>query len=119
MFNTVRPETVVNKYFDPNWRPHLQTPPFPEYTCGHCYASASAAEALTSVFGDNMPYTDTTELEFGIGERSFNSFRQAANEVKNSRFYGGIHYHYSVMVSHDMGVKVGDLVVEKLKMKKE
>ncbi len=37
-FNTVRPETVINKYIDPNWRPHLQTPPFPEYTCGHSTA---------------------------------------------------------------------------------
>lgn len=54
IYNTVRPETVINKYFDPNWRPHLQTPPFPEYTCGHCTISAAAAEALTSVFGDHF-----------------------------------------------------------------
>ena len=67
-FNTVRPETVINKYIDPNWRPHLQTPPFPEYTCGHSTGSAAAAEALTSVFGDNFSYTDTTELEFGIAK---------------------------------------------------
>ena len=33
-YNTVRPETVINKYFDQNWRPLLQTPAFPEYTCG-------------------------------------------------------------------------------------
>ena len=32
--NTARPETVIDKYIDPDWRPHLQTPPFPEYTCG-------------------------------------------------------------------------------------
>jgi len=118
-YNTVRPETVVNKYFDANWRPHLQTPPFPEYTCGHCYISASAAEALTSVFGDNMAYTDTTEEEFGIPRRSFNSFRDAANEVKMSRFYGGIHFHYSVMVSHDMGQLIGKHIVDKLQMKRE
>ncbi len=118
-YNTVRPETVVNKYFDQNWRPHLQTPPFPEYTCGHCYTSAAAAEALTSVFGNGMPYTDTTETEFGIGQRSFKSFREAADEVKFSRFYGGIHFHYSVMISHDMGQKIGAYIVSKLKMKKE
>ena len=29
-YNTVRPETVINKYIDPNWRPYLQTPSFPE-----------------------------------------------------------------------------------------
>ena len=69
--NTARPETVINKYFDPNWQPYLQTPPFPEYTCGHSTCSAAAAEALTSVFGDNFSYTDSTELEFGIKNRSY------------------------------------------------
>ncbi|MHA4808260.1 vanadium-dependent haloperoxidase [Flavitalea flava] len=116
--NTVRPETVINKYFDPNWRPHLQTPPFPEYTCGHSTGSAAAAEALTSVFGDNFAYTDTTELEFGIKNRSFKSFREAAQENNWARFYGGIHFHHSCLISTEYGRKVGELVVEKLKMKK-
>lgn len=116
--NTVRPETVINKYFDPNWRPHLQTPPFPEYTCGHSTGSAAAAEALTSVFGDNFAYTDTTELEFGIKSRSFKSFREAAQENNRARFYGGIHFHNSCLISTEYGKKVGELVVEKLRMKK-
>ncbi len=116
--NTIRPETVINKYIDPNWRPRLQTPPFPEYTCGHSTISASAAEALTSVFGDNFPYTDTTELEFGIKSRSFKSFRDAALENNWARFYGGLHFHHSCIVSTEYGKKVGDLIVEKLKMKK-
>jgi hypothetical protein len=118
VFKTARPETVINKYFDPNWRPHLQTPPFPEYTCGHCTISAAAAEALTSVLGDNVAYTDTSELEFGIKNRSFKSFRDAANENVWARFYGGIHFHNSCVVSHQFGVVVGDSVVKKLVMKK-
>jgi len=117
-FNTMRPETVINKYIDPNWRPHLQTPPFPEYTCGHSTGSASAAEALTSVFGDHFNYTDTTELEFGVNNRSFKSFREAAIENNLARFYGGIHFHHSCLISTELGMKVGDLVVQKLKMKK-
>ena len=117
-YNTIRPETVINKYIDANWRPHLQTPSFPEYTCGHSTISASAAQALTSVFGDNFNYTDTTELEFGIKSRSFKSFRDAALENNLARFYGGIHYHPTCVVSTDLGTKVGDLIVRKLKMKK-
>jgi len=116
--NTIRPETVINKYIDPNWRPHLQTPPFPEYTCGHSTCSSAAAEALTSVFGDHFAYTDTTELEFGIKSRSFASFRAAAEENNWARFYGGIHYHHSCIVSTEFGRKVGELVVDHLKMKK-
>jgi hypothetical protein len=117
-WNTARPETVINKYIDPNWRPHLQTPPFPEYTCGHSTCSAAAAEALTSVYGDNFNYTDTTELEFGIKSRSFPSFRAAAQENNWARYYGGIHFHHSCIVSTEVGTKVGALVADKLKMKK-
>ena len=116
--NTARPETVINKFLDPKWRPYLQTPPFPEYTCGHSTCSSAAAEALTSVFGDNFQYTDTTELEFGIKSRSFTSFRQAAMENNSARFYGGIHFHPSCLVSTEYGKKVGSLVVSKLNMKK-
>lgn len=117
-FNTLRPETAINKYIDPNWRPHLQTPPFPEYTCGHCTISASAAEALTSMFGDNFAYSDTTELEFGIKSRNFTSFRQAALETMKSRFYGGIHYDYCTVLSQKMGSQIGALVADRVKMKK-
>lgn len=116
-YNTIRPESVINKYFDADWQPRLQTPPFPEYTCGHSTCSASAAEALTSVFGDNFSYTDSTELEFGIANRSYSSFRDAALENNMARFYGGIHYHYSCIEANHCGKKVGDLVVERLKMK--
>ena len=117
-YNTVRPETVINKYLDPEWRPYLQTPPFPEYTCGHSTCSSAAAEALTSVFGDDFAYTDTTELEFGIKSRSYKSFRHAAEENNWARFYGGIHFHHSCIVSTQLGKEVGNLVVSRLKMKK-
>lgn len=116
--NTARPETIINKYFDAEWRPHLQTPPFPEYTCGHSTCSSAAAEALTHVFGDNFAYTDTSEQEFGIRSRSYKSFRHAAEENNWARFYGGLHFHNSCIVSTDFGRKVGQLVVSKLKMKK-
>ncbi len=118
-YNTVRPETVINKFFDMNWRPYLQTPAFPEYTCGHSTISSSAAEALTSVFGDNFAYTDSTELEFGIKSRSFKSFREAAIENNWARFYGGIHFHNSCIISTELGKKVGQLVATKLEMKKK
>jgi hypothetical protein len=117
-YNTVRPETVINKYLDPNWMPYLQTPAFPEYTCGHSTISASAAEALTSMFGDNFAYTDSSELEFGIPNRSYASFRKAAEENNWARFYGGLHFHNSCIISTECGKQVGQLVVDRLQMKK-
>ncbi|MES2850396.1 MAG: vanadium-dependent haloperoxidase [Bacteroidota bacterium] len=116
--NMVRPETVINKYIDPDWMPLLQTPPFPEYTCGHSTVSSASAEALTKMFGDNFNYTDTSELEFGIANRSFTSFRQAAEENNFARFYGGIHFHPSCLVSTEYGRKVGSFIVGKLKLEK-
>ena len=113
----IRPETYINNYIDQSWMPLLQTPPFPEYTCGHSTCSSAAAEALTSVFGDNFSYTDSTELEFGIANRSYKSFRDAALENNMARFYGGIHYHYSCLAANKCGKEVGNLVVERLKMK--
>jgi hypothetical protein len=117
--NYARPETVINKYIDPNWQPYLQTPPFPEYTCGHSTVSSANAEALTRVFGDNFAYTDTSELEFGIKSRSYKSFRDAANENNWARFYGGIHFHNSCIVATEYGRKVGDFIVDRLKMRKK
>jgi hypothetical protein len=116
--NMPRPETVINKYIDQDWRPYLQTPPFPEYTCGHSTVSAASAEALTKMFGENFNYTDTSELEFGIANRSFTSFKQAAEENNMARFYGGIHFHSSCLVSTAYGKKVGSFIVGKLKLEK-
>jgi hypothetical protein len=33
-YDMIRPETYINQYIDPNWKPFLQTPPFPEYIAG-------------------------------------------------------------------------------------
>jgi hypothetical protein len=114
--NMIRPETVINKYIDQDWRPYLQTPPFPEYTCGHSTVSSAAAEALTKMYGENFNYTDSSELEFGIANRSFTSFKQAADENNMARFYGGIHFHPSCLVSTEYGEKVGRFIVGKLKL---
>lgn len=116
--NMARPETVINQYIDPDWRPYLQTPPFPEYTCGHSTVSTAAAEVLTHYYGDNFAYTDTSELEFGIANRSFTSFRQAAEENNWARFYGGIHFHPTCIVSKEYGNKVGTYIMNKLKLEK-
>lgn len=117
--NYIRPETVINKYWDANWQPYIQTPPFPEYTSAHAVISAAAAEVMTNIFGDNIHYTDTSEKEFGISPRSFTSVRAAAKEAAVSRVYGGIHYLYSCEIGNQEGTKVGDYVVQKLQMKKK
>ncbi len=115
--NYVRPETVINKLVDQNWKPYIQTPPFPEYISGHATISAATAEVLTANFGEHVAFQDTSQLEFGIKSRSFSSFKEAAMEAGKSRVYGGIHYMNSCMVGTKSGEQIGKLIVDKLHMK--
>jgi len=107
-----RPETVINRYVDPEWQPILQTPPFPEYTSGHSVASGSAAVGLTELFGEEFSFVDSTEVEFGLPVRSFESFRAAADEAAISRLYGGIHYKPAIAIGVTQGRAVGQRVAE-------
>ena len=110
----VRPETVINEYIDEDWLPLLQTPPFPEYTSGHSVISRSAAIMLTEIYGDNFQFDDTSELEFGLPVRSYNSFIQASEEAAISRLYGGIHYEMAISNGVSQGQKIGEFITNKL-----
>jgi hypothetical protein len=116
--NLIRPETLINQHIDENWKPVLQTPPFPEYTSGHSVVSGAASTALTDIFGDDFTFDDDTELPYGIPVRHFDSFRQAADEAAISRMYGGIHYRAAVEVGVKQGRDLGQYVVNKLRMTK-
>lgn len=117
--NVIRPETFINQYIDKDWMPLLQTPPFPEYTSGHSVVSTASAIMLTQLFGDNFSYSDSTELEFGIPARNFESFKQAASEAAISRFYGGIHYMPSIVNGEQGGSELGTFIVKKLRTRKK
>ncbi|MBM3416851.1 MAG: vanadium-dependent haloperoxidase [Bacteroidetes bacterium] len=116
--NFVRPETVINKYISSSWQPYIQTPPFPSYTSGHATISSAAAEIMTNWFGDNLSFTDTSLLEFGIQSREIKSFRSAAKEAALSRLYGGIHYRFDNDHGNEAGIRLGQFIVQQLKMKK-
>lgn len=117
--NLIRPETLINQYIDENWKPVLQTPPFPEYTSGHSVVSGAASTALTSIFGDNFAFDDDTETPYGLPVRSFPSFAKAADEAAISRMYGGIHYRSAVEVGVKQGRDLGKFVTDNLNMKQE
>jgi hypothetical protein len=116
--NFVRPETVINKYINSDWQPFIQTPPFPSHTSGHATISAAAAETMTHWFGDNLSFTDTSSLEFGIKSQEIVSFRKAAEEAAMSRLYGGIHYRFDNEHGTMAGRQLGEYIVSKLTLKK-
>jgi len=111
--NRIRPETFINEKIDRDWRPLLQTPPFPEYPSGHSDVSNASAAILTRMVGDHFAFTDVTEKEFEQPERSFKSFNDAAAEATISRMYGGIHYRDAIENGATQGREVGAWVLKK------
>ncbi len=103
----IRPETVINNGWDPNWRPYLETPAFPEYVSGHSAISAACGVVLTQLLGDNIAFTDTTEQKYGHGVKSFKSFEEAYWDASISRVYGGIHFRDGVEEGTHLGEKIG------------
>lgn len=112
--NRIRPETAIHQLIDTKWKPLLQTPPFPEYLSGHSCVSATSATILSHYIGDNIPFTDTVEVRFGLPTRNFKSFQQAAEEAAISRFYGGIHFMDAINNGMVQGKNVGDLLIKKV-----
>lgn len=111
----IRPETYINRYIDPNWRPLLETPPFPEHPSAHSVISASSSRILTKIFGDNFYFEDDTEVGFGLGTRKFSSFEHAANEAAISRLYGGIHYLPAIEHGKTVGRIMGGLILNRIR----
>lgn len=105
---TVRPITVIQEEMDPEWTSLLQTPPFPEYTSGHSVISYAAATVLSHYLGNNISFTDITEVEYLGMKRNFISITQAAEEAGISRLYGGIHFRSAITQGSLQGKKIGD-----------
>ena len=56
-------------------------------------------------------YRDSVEQDFGLPARSFQSFRQAAQEAAVSRYYGGIHFMDANRNGLQQGEKIGKYVL--------
>lgn len=112
--NRIRPETFINRYIDPKWKPLLQTPPFPEYSSGHSVISTAVAEVLTHFLGDGFAFEDSIETYLGMPSREFPSFRAAAEEARISRLYGGIHFRDAIENGGVQGRRIGEFIIRKL-----
>ncbi|MBA2661935.1 MAG: vanadium-dependent haloperoxidase [Bradymonadaceae bacterium] len=110
----LRPVTYIQRHIDPEWRPLLNTPPFPEYTSGHSNVSGAAAMVLTHLFGE-IAFVDNTRESIGMAPRAFNSFAEAAEEAAVSRLYGGIHYPMGIEHGVPQGACVGQAVLHRLR----
>ena len=98
---------------DPTWLPLLPTPPYPSYAGNMATIGASAARALQLAFGTNdMPVTATWRQSAGQPDVShdFPGFWEAAQELADSRIYGGIHYRFDHVAGQQIGRSVAEFV---------
>ncbi len=100
------PDTIE----DPSWMPLLATPPFPSYVSGHSTFSAAAARIMTGFFGTDQVSFTTSAEGFGVPDRTYGSFSEAANEAALSRLYGGIHFDFDNNEGMSLGSNIGDYI---------
>ena len=72
---------------------------------------------MTDIYGENFSFVDTTELKYGLPERTYESFIHASEEAALSRLYGGIHYMMAIDEGVIQGEKVGSYIVNKIQTK--
>ncbi|HEU5146226.1 MAG TPA: haloperoxidase, partial [Chryseosolibacter sp.] len=63
---------------------------------------------------EHFSFVDTSEIYFGLPERSFNSFKEAAQEAAMSRLYGGIHFRDACEEGFKQGTRVAEFVLNKV-----
>jgi hypothetical protein len=108
--NLLRPVTFIQSYIDPAWTSLITTPPFPTYTSGHSTFSGAAAAILTAEIGNAVSFTDSTKIAYGFSPRSFGNFTAYAEEAKDSRLFGGIHYSFDNELGFECGERIANNV---------
>ena len=116
-FNSWRPITAIQRGDedgnpatrpDPQWKSLLPSPPHPEYVSGHAAFSGAAAQILATFLGGDCASFTATSDELPGEIRRFDSLCACAEEISQSRVYGGIHFSFSGRNGLEIGRKVAD-----------
>jgi hypothetical protein len=93
---------------DPSWTSLLVTPAHPDYPSGHCAYAGAASRTLQLVLGEDEVDASYT-FPPGVGvTRRWTSFSQMAQEVGESRIWGGIHTRTADAHADIIGQKVAE-----------
>jgi len=95
---------------DPTFVSLIPTPPYPSYAGNMACIGASSSALFARIFGrDDVPFSVTwTGIAQPDVTRSYNGFRQAADEEARSRIYAGIHYTFDHTASFGSCTAVGN-----------
>ncbi len=101
---------------DPAWVPLLGTPNFQEYPCGHCTVAAAAAEVMTAEVG-RAPAGGVRVGSAAIPLSALQvlpNWDEWAQQVSDSRIYGGVHYRFSNEAGEQIGRRAARMVLERV-----
>ena len=119
-YNYWRPVTAIRETADdgnaattpdPTWSPLFATPAHPEYPSGHSCVSGAATTILAHEFGENTHFRMESDVMLGV-TRSFRSFSEALEDVKDARVFAGIHFRTATEVGTSIGASVGHSVLQ-------
>ncbi len=117
--NLVRPITYIQKVMlHPEWTAQFPTPGHPEFPSAHGSVGGALSTVLTDVLGDNFSFTLNHYDYLNFPARSYKSFNDLAQEMGDSRVFGGIHYQASCDKGLILGKKVAANVLGLVKFLK-
>jgi hypothetical protein len=98
---------------DAGWTSFNPTPMHPEYPSQATYNAVTASAVLESVFGPlkAIPFT-ATDVRDAKRTRQFASLVDMAEEQKNVRVWGGVHYRFAIRASEDVAPKAAAYLIE-------
>lgn len=98
---------------DASWSSFNPTPMHPEYPSQATINAMVASAVLESVFGPvkAIPFT-ATDVRDPKRMRQFASLFDMAEEQKNVRVWGGVHYRFAIRTSEDVGRKLAAYMIE-------
>jgi len=96
---------------DAGWQPLNTTPMHPEYPSQAGINVGATRGVLEAVFGSGTEGVIATDTADARLSRKFDSFAQMAQEQKEVRIWGGIHFRNSLEAGDAMGRKVADHLV--------
>jgi hypothetical protein len=85
-------------------------PNHPEYLSFHGAVTGVFMRVLMNELGNNHSFTLTSPALPNVS-RQYNSFTEAADEVKEARIWGGLHFRNSCDVGQQTGYALADYVV--------
>jgi hypothetical protein len=101
----------TDKLWDRSWKPLLESPPHPEYISGHACYSGVASTILSEYFAKEKIRFVAKSDSIPDEHRIFSNFTACAEEIANSRLWGGIHFSFSNKKGLICGKNIAQFVI--------